>query len=163
MCPTCPVSARPSIAGNALRSIRRMRSTDGSCVQTTSKQKNRWRWINPVVRIGATLQVVLVVVQASLAGLSLTGSPEALEWHQRIGVEGITSFALVVLLLAVLNWRPGHGPAWPALVALVALLGLLLQIETGFARTLGVHLPTGVLIFGANLVIALKLRRSRAS
>ncbi len=133
----------------------------GADVQTTSKQKNRWRWINPVLLIGAALQVVLVVVQASLAGLSLTGSSEALEWHQRIGVEGITSVALIVLLLAVLNWRPGHGPVWPALVALVAMLALFLQIETGFARTLGVHLPTGVLIFGANLLIALKARLSR--
>ena len=135
----------------------------GADVQTTFTQKNRWRWISPVLRIGATLQVVLVVVQASLAGLSLTGSPEALEWHQRIGVEGITSFALIVLLLAVLNWRPGHGPVWPALVALVAMLGLLLQIETGFSRTLGVHLPTGVLIFGANLLIALRARFSRTA
>ena len=129
-------------------------------MQTTFKQKSRWRWINPVVRIGATLQVVLVVLQASLAGLSLTGSSEALEWHQRIGVEGVASVALILLLLAVLNWRPGHGPAWPALVALAAVLALFLQIETGFARTLGVHLPTGVLIFGANLLIALKARFS---
>ena len=133
----------------------------GADVQTTFKQKNRWRWINPVLRIGATLQVVLVVVQASLAGLSLTGSSEALEWHERIGVEGITSFALIVLLLAVLNWRPGRGQAWPALVALVAMLALFLQIETGFSRTLGVHLPTGVLIFGSNLWIALRVRPLR--
>ena len=126
-----------------------------------NRHVNRWRWINLVLRIGATLQVVLVVVQASLAGLSLTGSSEALEWHQTIGVEGITSFALIVLLLAVLNWRPGHGRAWPALVALVAMLALLLQIETGFSRTLGVHLPTGVLIFGSNLWIALRGRPSR--
>jgi hypothetical protein len=48
-------------------------------------------------------------------------------------------------------------------VALVAMLALFLQIETGFSRTLGVHLPSGVLIFGANLVIALRLRPSRAS
>jgi hypothetical protein len=46
-------------------------------------------------------------------------------------------------------------------VALVAMLALFLQIETGFARTLGVHLPNGVLIFGANLLIALKARPSR--
>ena len=128
-----------------------------------NRHVNRWRWINLVLRIGATLQVVLVVVQASLAGLSLTGSSEALEWHQRVGVEGITSFALIVLLLAVLNWRPGHGSVWPALVALVAMLALLLQIETGFSRTLGVHLPTGVLIFGANLLIALRARFSRTA
>ncbi len=132
-------------------------------MQTTSKQKNRWRWIIPVLRIGATLQVALVVVQASLAGLSLTGSSEALVWHERIGTEYVTLLGLIVLLLAVLNWRPGRRQAWPALVALVAMLALFLQIETGFSRTLGVHLPSGVLIFGANLVIALKLRPSRAS
>jgi hypothetical protein len=135
----------------------------GADVQTTFKEKRRWRWINPVVRIGATLQVVLVVLQASLAGLSLTGSSEALVWHERIGTEYVTLLGLIVLLLAVLNWRPGRGQVWPALVALVAMLALFLQIETGFSRTLGVHLPSGVLIFGANLVIALRLRPSRAS
>jgi hypothetical protein len=135
----------------------------GADVQTTFKEKRRWRWINPVVRIGATLQVVLVVLQASLAGLSLTGSSEALVWHERIGTEYVTLLGLIVLLLAVLNWRPGRGQVWPALVALVAMLALFLQIETGFSRRLGVHLPSGVLIFGANLVIALRLRPSRAS
>jgi hypothetical protein len=82
----------------------------GADVQTTFKEKRRWRWINPVVRIGATLQVVLVVLQASLAGLSLTGSSEALVWHERIGTEYVTLLGLIVLLLAVLNWRPGRGP-----------------------------------------------------
>ena len=80
-------------------------------MQTTFKQKNRWRWINPVLRFGATLQVALVVVQASLAGLSLTGSSEALVWHERIGTEYATLLGLIVLLLAVLNWRPGRGQA----------------------------------------------------
>jgi hypothetical protein len=134
-----------------------------TAVGTESKQQNRWRWINPALRIGATVQAVLVVLQASLAGLSLTGSSEALVWHESIGTERVTLVGLIVLLLAVLNWRPARGTAWPALAALVAMLALFLQIETGFARTLGVHLPTGVLIFGANLVIALKARFTRAA
>jgi hypothetical protein len=132
-------------------------------VRTQPKQKNRWPWINPALRIGAAAQAVLVVLQASLAGLSLTGSREALVWHERIGTGYVTLLGLIVLLLAVLNWRPGRGRVWPALVALVAMLALFLQIETGFARTLGVHLPNGVLIFGANLLIALKARPSRAA
>lgn len=89
----------------------------GTDVRTATKQKNRWRWINPALRIGAAVQVVLVVVQASLAGLSLTGSSEALVWHESIGTERVTLVGLIVLLLAVLNWRPGRGAAWPALVA----------------------------------------------
>ena len=131
-------------------------------VRTQPKQKNRWRWINPALCIGAAAQAVLVVLQASLAGLSLTGSREALVWHERVGTEYVSLLGIIVLLLAVLNWRPGRGTVWPALVALVAMLALFLQIETGFARTLGVHLPTGVLIFGANFFIALKAR-SRAA
>lgn len=135
----------------------------GTDVRTATKQKNRWRWINPALRLGAAAQALLVVVQASLAGLSLTGSREALVWHESLGTEWVTLVGLIVLLLAVLNWRPGRGAAWPALVALVAMLALFLQIETGFSRTLGVHLPTGVLIFGANLLIALKVRSSRGA
>ena len=127
-------------------------------VRTQPKQRNRWRWINPALGIGAAATAVLVVLQASLAGLSLTGSREALVWHERVGTEYVSLLGIIVLLLAVLNWRPGRGTVWPALVALVAMLALFLQIETGFARTLGVHLPTGVLIFGANFFIALKAR-----
>ena len=127
-------------------------------VRTQPKQRNRWRWINPALRIAAAATAVLVVLQASLAGLSLTGSREALVWHERVGTEYVSLLGIIVLLLAVLNWRPGRGTVWPALVALVAMLALFLQIETGFARTLGVHLPTGVLIFGANFFIALKAR-----
>jgi len=135
-------------------------STD---VRTKSRQTNRWRWVNPALRVVAAVQAVLVVLQASLAGLSLTGSREALVWHERLGTEYVTLLGMIVLVLAVLNWRPGRAAAWPALLALVALLALLLQIVTGFERTLGVHLPTGVLIFGANLVIALKARFSRTA
>jgi hypothetical protein len=70
---------------------------------------------------------------------------------------------MIVLVLAVLNWRPARVAVWPSLVALVAMLALFLQMETGYSRTLGVHLPSGVLIFGANLLIALKARLSRAA
>jgi hypothetical protein len=136
-------------------------STD---VRTAPRRASRWVWINPALRIAASVQSVLVVLQASLAGMSLTGSREALVWHGRIGTEYITTLGLIVLVLGVLNWRPARGAAWPALVALVAMLALFLQIETGFLRTLGVHLPTGVLIFGANALIALKAARpSRAA
>ncbi len=137
----------------------RLVSTD---VRTEPREKNRWRWVNPALRLGAAVTAALVVLQASLAGLSLTGSSEALEWHQRIGVDYVTLVELIVLVLAVLNWRPGRGAAWPALVALLALLALFVQIVTGFERVLGVHLPSGVLIFGANLLIALKASSSRA-
>lgn len=135
-------------------------STD---VRTKSRQTNRWRWVNPALRVVAAVQAVLVVLQASLAGLSLTGSREALVWHERIGTEYVTLLGMIVLVLAVLNWRPARVAVWPSLVALVAMLALFLQMETGYSRTLGVHLPSGVLIFGANLLIALKARLSRAA
>ena len=135
-------------------------STD---VRTQSRQTNRWRWVNPALRVVAAVQAVLVVLQASLAGLSLTGSREALVWHERLGTEYVTLLGMIVLVLAVLNWRPARVAVWPSLVALVAMLALFLQMETGYSRTLGVHLPSGVLIFGANLLIALKARLSRAA
>ena len=80
----------------------------GTDVQTISKQKSRWRWINPALRIGAAVQVVLVVLQATLAGLSLTGSREALVWHESIGTEWVTLVGLIVLLLAVMTGGPGE-------------------------------------------------------
>ncbi len=129
----------------------------------TSMTRTRWRWTTPVLRCAAAVQALLVVLQAFLAGAALGGSSAALALHEQIGTERVTLVSLVVLVLAVMAWRPGRAPGWPALVALGAGAALYLQIESGFSRGLDVHLPLGVAIFGANLAIAIGARVTRRS
>jgi hypothetical protein len=56
--------------------------------------------------------------------------------------------ALVQAVLAVLVWRPGRGPSWPAIASVGLLVAILLQIAMGQASQLAVHVPLGVAIFG---------------
>lgn len=67
--------------------------------------------------------------------------------------------AVVMTLIAVLVWRPGRGPWWPAPVS-AGLFGVeALQIVLGYARTLAVHVPLGVAIITALVLLSVRDRR----
>jgi hypothetical protein len=61
--------------------------------------------------------------------------------------------------VAVLVWRPGRGPGWPALASLALLLAEEFQMGFGYARLLGLHVPLGVAIFGLTVVMVVGTRR----
>ena len=96
----------------------------------------------------------LVLVQAAFAGRYLSGDAAGLRLHER-NAELIVTLALVQLVLAVLVWRPGRGPAWPALASLALWLAEVAQISLGYGRVLSVHVPLGVAIFGLTVALAI--------
>jgi hypothetical protein len=100
----------------------------------------------------------LVFAQAALAGNLLAGNARALRLHEVNGTEVLTLVGLIQLLLAVLVWWPGRGPAWPALVSLLLLGAEIVQIGYGFAGRLAVHVPLGVAVFGLSLTLLLATR-----
>jgi len=121
--------------------------------------------VSAVLRWGfrgiTAVQAALVLLQAALAGGHLQGAP-LLGAHEMVGTEVLTVVTLGQLVLAVLVWRPGRGPAWPILASL-ALFGLVVtQIAMGFADLLAVHVPLGLTIFGVSLVLLLVPRRVSA-
>jgi hypothetical protein len=105
------------------------------------------------LRGAAGLHAALVLVQAALAGNWLAGNAVALRVHQALGTEGLTWVALATLVLAVVVWLAGRGPWWPAAIALLVAAADVVQIVLGFAGRLAVHVPLGVAIFGASLVL----------
>jgi len=110
----------------------------------------------------AAAQAALVLAQGVLAGRFLTGDGDALGLHERLGTEVLTLVAAVSFVLAVLVWRPGRGPGWPALAALIGGLAIPFQIVFGFERRLELHVPLAIAIFGLYLSVALVARaRSR--
>jgi hypothetical protein len=96
----------------------------------------------------------LVLAQAAFAGRYLSGDAAGLRLHER-NAELIVTLAMVQLVLAVLVWRPGRGPAWPALASLALWLAEVAQMSLGYGRVLGVHVPLGMAIFGLTVALAI--------
>ncbi|MGY1874912.1 hypothetical protein [Nocardia gipuzkoensis] len=119
------------------------------------------RWPLPLFRATATTAAVLVFAQAALAGGFLAGHFEALAMHSRNG--GL--LALVFLgqpVCAVLLWRRGGGPAWPARTAVLQLAIAASLIPLGEERVLAVHIPLAVgLSIGTALLVSWAWRWQR--
>ncbi|ONM49857.1 hypothetical protein [Nocardia donostiensis] len=101
------------------------------------------RWPLPLFRATATAAAVLVFAQAALAGGFLAGHFEALAMHSRNG--GLVALVFFgQLVCAVLLWRKGGGPTWPARTAVLQLAIAAALIPLGEERVLAVHIPLAV-------------------
>jgi len=131
---------------------------DGAAGAVAKAGRSRPRWPRRALRIAAGVQATLVFAQAVLAGHLLSGNAAARAVHQQLGTEGITWIALIEIVLAVLAWRPGRGPAWPIAATAVTFAAVVVQIGMGFTARAAVHVPLGVAILAGNLALALWLR-----
>jgi hypothetical protein len=110
-----------------------------------------------LVRWLAGLAAALVLVQAALAGQWLAGNAAIIETH---GWLGNGTFLLTILLAGVslLGWRQGRFDLKPFVVSVVMVLLIAAQLGLGYvgrssAAAASIHLPLGVLIFGALLAL----------
>ncbi|GGN81520.1 hypothetical protein [Nocardia rhizosphaerihabitans] len=118
-------------------------------------------WPLALFRTTATVAAVLVFAQGALAGGFLAGHFEALALHSRNG--GLVAMMLLLQLIsAVLWWRVGGGPAWPARTAVVQVLIGAALIPLGEERVLAVHIPLAVgLAIGTALLVSWAWRWQR--
>ena len=93
------------------------------------------------------LLAVSLLAQVIFAGLFLDGHDAWRDWHAANGML-LPLLALVQVVLAVLVWRPGRGPGWPAIASVGLLVAVVLQNVVGQAGLLAVHVPLGVTIVG---------------
>jgi hypothetical protein len=100
------------------------------------------------MRLVLWLLAVSVLAQAIFAGPFLDGHDAWRDWHAANGMVLLPLLALVQAVLAVLVWRPGRSPSWPAIASVGLLVAILLQIAMGQASQLAVHVPLGVASFG---------------
>ena len=104
------------------------------------------------LRVIVLLHATLVLAQAAFAGQFLAGHAAWLRVHEtNAGIIHLVAF--VQLVAAILVWRPGRGPGWPALASLTLLLAEEFQLGFGYARLLALHVPLGVAIFGLTVVM----------
>ena len=100
------------------------------------------------MRVVLWLLAVSLLAQVIFAGLFLDGHDAWRDWHAANGMVLLPLLALVQVVLAVVVWRPGRGPGWPAIASVGLLVAILLQIAMGQAGLLAVHVPLGVAIVG---------------
>ena len=105
-----------------------------------------------VLRVTATLHLVLVLAQPVLAGLFLTGNVDAINVHA--GVAGVIALTSLALIAASIAFAVGRGRLWVLPVTVVLLLAIGAQMALGFTRALGGHIPLGVAITSASVLLA---------
>lgn len=99
-----------------------------------------------------TCEALFAFAQAVLAGGFLAGHYPLLALHQQNATfTGVT--AVVMTLVAVLQWRPGRGPLWPVFACAGLFAAEATQIVLGYARVLAIHVPLGVSIVAAIVLL----------
>ena len=110
----------------------------------------RWPWW--LFRLVASAEVVAALAQPVLAGGFLSGHYGLLALHQaNATITGLTAAAMS--LVGLLVWRPGGGPWWPAAVSAGVFGAEAGQIVLGYSRVLAVHIPLGVAIITALVLL----------
>ena len=100
-----------------------------------------WPWV--LLRITASLALVGMIGQATLAGGFLSGFYPALEGHARLG----TATSVMIMLQAVVCiavWKRGGGPSWPLRASIAQVVVAFALWPLGESRILALHLPVAV-------------------
>ncbi|WP_232665060.1 hypothetical protein [Pseudonocardia sp. TRM90224] len=107
-----------------------------------------------LMRTAATLHLVVVLCQPVLAGMFLTGDVDAIAVHGTIGSLLAAYDLLVLLPIAIAYVTGGRGRVFVLPVVVVLFLATGFQIGMGYSRELQLHVPLGVLIVTAAVLLA---------
>lgn len=106
-----------------------------------------------LLRFLITAYLLAVLAQPVLAGLFLTGDVDAITVHGAIG-SALAATGLV-LIAATLIYVVRRGRLWVLPVAVVLFLTTGLQVGMGYARVLAVHVPLGVALVTAVVLLTI--------
>ncbi|PZG45426.1 hypothetical protein C1I98_15585 [Spongiactinospora gelatinilytica] len=114
------------------------------------------------LRVAVALHGLSILVQAVTAGQMIGGAD--MRGLHGTGAAAVHVLGLVQLVLAVVYWRAGRGPGWPAAASLVLFLLGFGQSMTGGMGAAATHVPLGLLTFGvAVAILVVVFRPVRAS
>ena len=115
-----------------------------------------------VLRVVAVLHSLAFLAQPVFAGEYLMGDVDSLTLH-RINAGIVTALDLAQLICAIVYFWGGRGRAWPIWASLAIALLVEVQVGMGFERVLVVHLPLGVSLTVAQIVVTVWLFRAAAA
>lgn len=111
-----------------------------------------------LLRAAVSAFLLAVLVQPVLAGRYLAGEFDALGVHaSNAGV--VILLAMVVAAASLLFATLGRGRFWPLPVAVALFLSAGFQTGSGYARQLALHIPLGVAIVTAAVLLAVAVWR----
>jgi hypothetical protein len=100
-----------------------------------------------------------LLAQPSLAGEFLSGTDGVVKFHEWTGW-AILALCLLQIGFAALAMRTGAVSWWLVIGSVFVLMGEMLQAATGYVRFLRVHVPLGVVLFGAVLLQTIAVFRA---
>lgn len=112
-----------------------------------------WLTLWPL-RLLLTVHLVAVLAQPVLAGRYLSGDVDAIAVHATIGGT-LAAVGLVVIAATLLYVLGGRGKLWAAPVSVALFLAVGIQIGAGYSRDLGLHIPLGVAIVVASVLLTI--------
>jgi len=101
-----------------------------------------------ILRSVLVCQTLAVLTQSVFAGQFLAGSDAAVKFHEFTGWTILALSAVQIGVTGILM-RSGHASLWLFFGSFFVFLAAGLQVGTGYGRFLNVHIPLGVIIFGA--------------
>lgn len=102
---------------------------------------------------------IALLVQPALAGEFLSGTDGVVKFHEWIG--WLTLALCVIQIAAVIPAMRSQITSWWMLIGSIFIfVAELLQAGTGYARFLRVHVPLGVILFGAVLLQTISVFRT---
>ena len=105
------------------------------------------------LRLVITVHLVAVLAQPVLAGLFLTGDVDAIGVHGLVG-SLLALVAMIVIAATLAYVIGGRGRLWVLPVGLALFLADGMQIGFGHAKELQLHVPLGVAIVTASVLLA---------
>ncbi|MFG2296055.1 hypothetical protein [Streptomyces sp. NPDC048603] len=128
------------------------RRPDGSTGTRPRARLRRWPVV--VARALATLFLVGVIVQAVLAGRFVTGDVDLLKVHSAVG-GSLSLLPVLMLLCSPALWRWSGGRPWYAAFPVLLLVLVGVQIGAGESRSVELHIPLGVGLFGLSVALVM--------
>ncbi|MFF5260023.1 hypothetical protein ACFY4C_13825 [Actinomadura viridis] len=110
-----------------------------------------------LMRATSLLQSAVLFAQAVTAGLLLASVPAGRTVHGAMA-GAVVLAVLLNLLAAVLTWRPGGGGPRLVVRSLPMVVLALVQAVLGYAHVRELHVPLGVLMFAASVLLAAQIR-----
>jgi hypothetical protein len=109
-----------------------------------------------LLRVVAVLHSLAFLAQPVFAGGYLMGDVDSLTMHD-INAFIITGLDVVQLICAIVYFWAGRGRAWPIWASLAVALAVEVQVGMGYERLLVVHLPLGVSLTVAQVLVTVWL------
>lgn len=115
----------------------------------TARRPRSTLWL---LRVTATLHLVLVLAQPVLAGMFLTGNVDAIGVHATVA--SVLAFVALALVVIAVAYAFAGGRLWVIAAAVVLLVAIGAQMAAGYTRALEIHIPLGVLIVVMSVLLA---------